>query len=91
VDGLRHRPLEHHLDLEFIHCGALGGDDVAQVHHGAGAKHALGALDEEAVLQERREDQANVSQMFRPRRAVDRNVVEKYKDKLAYSIHESYS
>jgi hypothetical protein len=64
VDRFGYRPLDDCLDLELVHGDVVRGYDVAQVRHRAGAKGALGPLDEEPVLQEHREGQLNMAQVL---------------------------
>jgi hypothetical protein len=56
---------------------------MPQVGDGGDAEHAFGALDEEPVLVEDSEGSAYVLKMFRPRAAVDEDVIEEDEDKAA--------
>jgi hypothetical protein len=62
----RLRPITDGLHLGRIHGHARRRDGVAEVGDGVHAKSALGTLNEETVLSEHREDDAEVAQVVRP-------------------------
>ena len=65
------------LDLGGIHGDAGGGDGVPQVGHGVHPKTALGAFDEQPVLPQELEDDAEVPEMICLGDAIDQDVIEK--------------
>ena len=56
----------HHLHLGGVHDNAVRRDDVAHVLDGGDPKGAFGFLDEELVLLERAEDDAEMAQVISP-------------------------
>jgi hypothetical protein len=76
-------PVTHDLHLGRIHGDTSRRDDVPQVRDRVDAERALGTLDEEPVLPQNGEDDASVSELVHPGRAVDEYVIEKDKHKLA--------
>jgi hypothetical protein len=74
TDGTRRallRSLRNRLHLGRVHGHTASRDDVAQVGDGLLTKGALGVLGEKVVLVQDVEDDANVSQVLRPRTAED--------------------
>jgi hypothetical protein len=63
------------LDLDRIHGHTRPGYSVPEVGDSVHAKRTLGALDEETMLAEHREDDAEVPQVVRPGGAVYQNIV----------------
>jgi hypothetical protein len=71
------------LDLGRIHGHTRPGYSVPEVGDSVHAKRALGALDEETMLAEHREDDAEVQQVVRLGGAVYQNIIKEGKHKPA--------
>jgi hypothetical protein len=89
----RLRPVVDGLDLGRIHGHTRRGYGVPEVGDSVHAERALGALDEEKMLVEHRDDDAEVTQVVRPEGAVYQNITKEDKYKPAevgtqHVIHE---
>jgi hypothetical protein len=71
-------PRGNRCDLVSVHGDASSGDHVAEIGHRGRPKRTLGTLEVQMVGAEGVEDEADVLQVFGPRRAVNQNVIEKH-------------